>query len=497
MSKDADVDLFYRAPSGIRPLTVYRRGVHGDAVVSPRIAVPGPSAPEQALTYEWSASNPPWDYSSISDFTQGWGSPTVVDLYTGGLCASDLQSRVTYTLDQAAANRAVIRLPVGTQHITSCPPRGSSGDILYAFGVWDSRLKGFLGAGPDKTFVQLDAGSISSAQITKMATLDPASFDPLQLAMARFDGTMSDSVLLGGVTFCAADQPNIAKVHANLTSQGVVVPQPAPHGGIVFYPGTSVIANNCRFIGCARAMSSAPPFEMANVDSQYAAEVYRRCDFDGRLASWINAAQPRRCTPCGGNNEASNRFEDCWIHHTNLSRFAANDQNRDTSGSYTILRCKVEHISDTRNVDPALNGGVSLGGYDDPQCVGWESVNGTITVQDSIICNDNPSISHQSAPPMHYGLTSVGSRNPRGGRMIVNNVTHRNSGFPTVNGFACFRVGPTTYWAKDGFDSTITVYSTSGRRLSPHKYTSTWPPSAAYLAANNLTPQTHFIVRSQ
>ena len=203
------------------------------------------------------------------------------------------------------------------------------------------------------------------------------------------------------------------------------------------------------------------------------------------------------CTAGQVQPDSSNRLEDCWLHHSNVNRYAVNDQNRDTSGAYSLVRCKVEHIGDARNTDPALNSGVTLGGWADPSCCGWESVNGPITVQDSIICQDNQKLTYQSSPPLHYGLEYVGSRNPRGGRMIVNNVVHRNSGWPTVDGFACFRVGPNTYWAIDGFDSTITVYSTSGRRLSPHKYTSTWPPSAAYLAANNLSPETHYIVRSQ
>lgn len=449
-----------------------------------------------ALAYEWSDANPPWAGGSLDDFRRGWPDGlTVVDLYTGSDCAGDLQSRVDATIERAGG-RVVVRLPAGTQHITSCPLRGTSGDPLYAFGLWNPDLKGFLGAGADVTFVQLDAGSISQAQIAAMARLDPDAFEPLQLGMIRFDGTASDPVLLGGVTFAAVDQPDITKVHANLSSAGVVVPQPAPHNGVVLYPGTPAVVDCCRFSGAARAMTGAPPFEMADVTSQYGTLTYRRCEFDGRRGSWIDPARPRRCTVFMGDNETSSTLEDCWLHHSNVSRYAVNDQNRNTSGSYSLTRCKVERIGDGRNVDRALNGGASLGGGSDASCCGWESVNGTIAIEDSIIVQHNSGVpQYQSAPSCHYDLESVGGRNPAGGRMSVRNVTHRNPGYPTIGAYASFRVGASTHWAKDGFDETLTVYGTSGARLSPHVYTGTWPPSAGYLSSHGLSPQTHYIVR--
>lgn len=466
------------------------------ALASSPAAPSAAASPPTALAYEWSDANPPWAGGSLEDFTQGWPDAlTVVDLYTGSDCPADLQSRVDATIERTDG-RTVIRLPAGTHHITSCPPRGNSGDPLYAFGLWNPDLKGFLGAGADRTFIQLDAGSISADQISAMGRLDPDAFAPLQLAMIRFDGADSDPVLLGGVTFAAADQPDITRVHANLASAGVAVPQPAPHNGVVFYPGTAAVVDDCRFSGCAHAMTGAPPFEMADVTSQYGTLVYRRCEFDGRRGAWIDPARPRRCTVFMGNNETSSTLEDCWLHHSNVSRYAVNDQNRDTSGSYSLTRCKVERIGDGRNADRALNGGASLGGGGDASCCGWESVGGTIAIEDSIIVQHNShSPQYQSAPSCHYDLETVGGRNPSGGRMSVRNVVHRNPGYPTIDAYATFRVGASTHWATDGFEETLTVYGTSGARLSPHVYTGTWPPSAGYLSGHGLSPQTHYLVR--
>ena len=500
MTRTAPVQLMrHMGPGDDRAVHVFWKGQTRTIPVQPLISVPDETEPPPAepLAAEWSDDRPPWAGGTLADFAQGWPSGlTVVDLVTSGT-ATDLRSQLIATLNANGSGRAVVRLPEGTHHLTSCPMIGSSGDPLYAFGFWDPRLKGLLGQGADRTIVQLDAGAISAAQVSAMSSLDPAAFKPLQLGMMRLDGSAADPVLLGGITFCAADQRMITAVHPNLAAQGVKAPQPAPFQGVVIYPSSSAVVNNCRFVGAAHSLNSAPPFEMANATSQYGTLVYRRCEFDGRLAPWLNANRPRRCNPIMANNETSWLLEDCWLHHSNVNRIAINDQNRSTSGPYKLVRCKIERMADGRNVDPSLNSGQSLGGWSDPAAAGWESCNSPITVTDSIICQDNGQLTYQSRPPSHVSLDTVGSRNPQGGRFTVTGCTFRNSGWPTLDGFATFVVGPSTFWATDGFATTLMVYGANGKRLTAHKYTGTWPPSASYLATNGLTPATHFIVRSQ
>ena len=133
------------------------------------------------------------------------------------------------------------------------------------------------------------------------------------------------------------------------SATSIVVPQPAPHQGIVFYSDTNpnAIVSYTRFLAAGRACLSGPPFEMADVSSQYGLIKWNNCEFDGRRAAEIDPARPRRCTVWMGNNETLSEITDSWLHHSNVSRYAANDQNRETQGQYTLVRCKLERITDT------------------------------------------------------------------------------------------------------------------------------------------------------
>lgn len=458
------------------------------------------STEQPALNYDWSDSNLPWAYPSNEAaaealFTAEWPNDvTYVDLPTA---SNDFYTNL-YNVCNAASGRVVVRLPEGTFHLNQFRMIGSSGDPNYAFGFWHPRLRGFLGKGPDKTIMQMDANSLSQAQLDGMKTMDPSTFQTLATGFMRIDGASGTStVLIAGVTFQAADQQNLTEVSSGLVAKNVYVPQPAPHNGIFIYQEANAIVSYTRFRAAGRALYSAPPFECANVGSQYGNILYNNCEFDGRRAPELDPARPRRCGPVMGNNEDSHEMRDCWVHHTNLSRYAVNDENRNTSGPYTVRRCKFQNITETRNTDPALNGGNSLGGWSDPCCLGWESVNGTITIEDTIISQDNPQFQWQSSPAMHYGLTSVGSRNPQGGRMYVRGGEHRNTAWSWLDGYVTFRIQTGTYWATDGWNTTLYVYNSSNVRLIPYQYTGTWPVSASTLSANGITPQTHYIIRSQ
>lgn len=439
--------------------------------------------------WDYDDANPPWAYSDVDEFREHWPSGvTVVPIQTGG---ATFKANLTNTLNAYSGQRIVVELAAGTYHLTSFDLIGSSGDPKYAFGFWNANLRGLVGQGPDRTIIQMDAGSVSGAQLTSISAMTKAAFAPLQMGLWRLDGSESSPAILAGLTIRAADQNNLTSVAADLSD--LFVPQPCPHQGLVIYSGSTAIVSHVRFTGAGRAMNNQPPFEMANCNTQYGTTRYYQCEFDGRRASALNAAVPRRVGPLMANNETLAQFEDCWFHHSNLSRVAINDQNRDTSGVYSFTRCKLEHISEGHNTDPALNGGASLGGWVENPCAAFESCSAAISFDDCIVVQDNPLQVGQI--PVHIELATVGTRNPSGGRLTITGGQWRNNGFPSVDGFVTFRIGSTTRWALDGYPTTLAVYHEDGQRLAHHVHTGTWPPSAASLAAIGVTPESHYLIR--
>lgn len=452
--------------------------------------------PEPTVSHDWSETNLPWAYTSTSEFTADWPAGTTI-VPLAGTAGQDLRTRINATL-ATTTGRIVVELPAGVFHITQIAMIGTSGDPLYATGMWFSRLQGLLGQGPDKTTVRLAQNAISQSQIDAMSQIDPDLFQPLTLSVLRLDGATGSPVLVAGITFDAYDQPNITSVHPNLiTKSSVLLPQPAPHGGFSLFPGPhGAQVSYCRFQGFARAMNSSPPFEMMNFASYKTSTVVHHVESDGRLSPAIDPARPRRCAVIMLGNEIKHEIRDSWFHHSNLSRYAANDQNAETFGPYTITRCRFDHISEQNNTDPALHNGAPLGGYSNPTPMGWEDVAGVITITDPIVSQDNPKTGTSGAVPMHYQLTSVASRNPAGGRLYIHGGTHLWA-HTVLNGYVGFRIQTTTKWWTDGFANTIFVYHANGQRLQPWQHTgSTWPPTQAQLTAAGVSPTTHYIVRA-
>lgn len=432
-------------------------------------------------SHDWSDDNPPWAYTDPAVLTERWpAGVTVVDIQTA---STDFWTNLQNTCD-AAAGRIVVRLGEGVHSLKSFRMIGSSGDPTYAFGFWHPNLRGFLGQGTDKTVVQMDPNSLSQAQLDKMATMRMDEFQPLQLAMARLDGSATSPILLAGVTFRGCDQQPLTAKGSDVSA---VIPQPAPYGGIVLYREAHAIVSYVRYQAAGHACTSAPPFESGNSSIQYGSSTWNNCEFDGRLAAEINPARPRRQGVWMGNNETLAEHEDCWFHHSNVSRYAVNDQNRDTSGVYSLIRCKANDITNTNND--------GMGGVTNASLFGWESVNGTINVTDCIMSQDNYRTNGQIA--QHLQLTSVGSRNPQGGRLNVRGGEFRNTGFPALDGFLCIRAISSTYWVTDGYATTMDIRDTAdGPQKAPYVVTGTWPPTAATLDAAGITPETHYIVRN-
>lgn len=445
------------------------------------------------VSWDWGDANLPWAYESPEDWESRMPAGiTVVELQGG---SSDFYTNLVATVNVTSATDVVVRLPAGVFEIDQFRVYSN---LLYAFGFYLPKLRGFTGAGPDKTFVQMKKNSLSQAQLDAMKLLDPADFAPLQLGMMRFNGSSAHTGFLGGITVRADDQQMLTSVHPNLASSyagpPVITPQPAPFQGVIFYSGSNSVMSHVRFVAAGRAMNSRPPFECGQVGTQYGNHRWYNCEFDGRLDAAFNPARPRRAAVFLMNNETSHHLIDSWIHHSALSRYATNDENRDTSGDYRVIRVKSEHITDTRNTDPALNGGNSLGGWTDASNFGYESTNGTITWEDVYASVDNPNPSSGTGQiPCHLQLTKVGSRNPQGGTAHIYGGIFKNI-FPQLDGYLTARIAMSSYWWIDGFENTMFVYNDDAERKTPYVVTGAWPPSAATLAG--MSPATHFLVRS-
>lgn len=436
--------------------------------------------------WNWSDSNKPPSLDP-STFTEGFPSDTVyVNLITG---TGDFYQDLVNTLNSTSSTRVVVKLPgtqanPQTQHITSFRPFGTQSPTKpYLMGFYNgTKLQGFLGGGRGASIIQLDPNIYTQAQLTPLKTMVSADFAPLLNSFGRLDGPdPTKPILIGGVTFQGGDQPLLDTVGSDVPA---VVPQPAPYQGLSFYPGSYYVVNDCEFLASGHALTSAPPFEMGTVSTQRCRGTFKRCDFDGRMAASLNPARPRRSTVWMGNDEGSIDHIDCWLHHSNVSRYAANDEANSfgTSGHYGLLRCRIDHIADTQNVDPAQNGGVSLDGYSDPCCLGWESSNAQISLVDVIIEQNNTHTTR--AVPQHLGFTSTG-RNSAGGHLTVTRGVFLNPGFPTVNNFLCVRGKPSnTLWvdATTGMDKTATVTGYDGTVLKGRMYSGSWPPPSSFLS---------------
>lgn len=418
--------------------------------------------------------------------------PTIVDLVTG---SGNFRTDVINTLNAAggAGTRVAIRLGVGTYNLTSFVLTGSS--QTYAFGIWDSRLVGFIGQGWDQTVIRLAPNAINSDQLTALAGITTSNLN--QMECLRIDGTPSTPAVLVGVRLIAADQPNLASTAAG---QGIVTPQPAPHGGVFFYKYASYTygafyVSHVLAEGFGRASSAAPPFEHANFRSMNAYGYYFNSRIDGRASALVDAARPRRCGLLLMNSEQELRIKWCHMGHNNVSRYAVNDQSGTSAAIYEVSYSKIEQVSNTQNTDPVLG---ALGGYTNASCFGWETFNGTSTVHHCVIANDGTSSSGQV--PAHFQFTYVtgGRTDPAGGRHYAYDNTYRvsNASWAHLDGYAIYRIPTGSHWYSDGPNTTIDDRVISGgTRKTAYIYTGTWPPSAGTLSAAGVTPATHFIVR--
>ena len=421
--------------------------------------------------------------SDEATITATWGPVTIVDLVPLG--GGDLDADLENTLARQSG-RVVVRLPAGIYWLRRFRMIGKSGDPNYATGFWNTKLQGLLGAGALRTFVFLAPNVMTDAQLARLAQLTTGNVN--QMMMGRLDGT---NVRIGGITFGAADQQPLTAVHSTVAAKpnAPVLGQPAPHAGIVLYSGATAIVSYCHFAGAAHLWTSEPPFEHANIGSQYGQIRFEHCTFDGRRHPLLDPARPRRCAPVMANNETSHTMEDCRLSHSGAGRYAYNAQNRETRGTLALTRCTVDHIADNRNTDPALNGGKSLGGVTNPSCLGFETSADRIELTDVHLRQDNPDPTGRA---QHIQLTYVGARSVASladpGPLVVRGGTFRHVQ-PALDGMLCLWVPKTAgnTWADL---SRIEVYGPDGTRLQPWEPGGTYPPARPA----GVGPATHYYV---
>jgi hypothetical protein len=472
------------------------------AFIDYELPVVTPPAP----SYDWSESNLPWAYTSTSQWEQDLpaGVPVVPLSPTGTSFYERLHNTVT-----AATGRVIVRLPDGVHRFTQFKTIGSGGAphySTYAFGYWNPKLAGFVANGPDKCIVEMGPNAVSQAQLDHMKTMTQGAFIQLQMGLIRLDTEYNSApapIYLGGVGFEAAPQPLLTEVAADIVaSAGVYVPQSAPHMGVVIYSSNNrrheeSIVTYCRFRGAGKAMMSQPPFELANISSQRNQIVFSHTEFDGRMSPRYDETRPRKCGVFMVNGGIDQRVKFCWMHHSNVSRYAANDEavasTAPLSNYYLIEGVKLDQLTNNQNRQPPINNGNSLGGYTNVSNIGFESSNAKIEIVDCVVSVDNPYTSGQIA--CHIQLTNTGAARP-GGRLYVKGGTYRHTVFPQLNGFVTFRIQQSTNWATDGYNNTLDVRLKDNVRLAPYQVTGTWPPTAAALQAAGVTPETHYLVRS-
>lgn len=458
---------------------------------------------QEMLAWDWGEGREPWRQGAGAHPWAAFlpvGVPVVpLKVEAGG----DFENQVTQTLNSAPA-RAIVELPPDTDgQYSSFKKLGSGQNPTYAFGFYHQKFAGFYTEGtPENVSVGMAANSVSAEQLTHMEGLTQASFAPLQMGMMRVDTQYQSAaapVYFGGITFESAPQNPLTTIAPDITG-GVFTPQAAPHQGLVLYsdsnrrhPGT--VLSHVRFRGAGKAMNSQPPFEMGNITSQRNQVRALFSEFDGRMSPRFDASRPRKCGPLMTNGGVEIAVVDSWLHHSNVSRYAANDESVESgaalSNHYRVERVKIEQISNNQNRQPPLNGGASLGGYTDASCFGYESSNALVEHIDVIAIIDNPKTTGQV--PAHVQFTNTGPARS-GGRYVVRGGVFRHLTFPQLDGFLIARVSQNTAWWTDGFATTFDIQVKRGTPLQAHIHTGSWPPTQAQLDAAGVTPETHYIV---
>lgn len=424
----------------------------------------------------WSDSNPPWALKASEALTDGWPAAALTMIKPLSSNGATFRDRLNNTL---SAGPCIVQLPAGTYHLNAFyqSTTGTNRTTTHGYGyLQPANLRGLLGAGANQTYIMMDPNSYTSEQVSAVSAL--SSSNTIQFYMMIFaqgnystSGPTGNPLYISGITFKGSDQQP--------ATSGAAAGTPTPYSGVHFRGVNNGIIQYCRFQGCGRNFTTSPPYEIASLGMQYNNITVRRIESDGRLAPDVNSARPRRSGVLMMNNEFNIDMQDSWLHHGLLARYAVNDGNRPTTGTYRHTRLLLEEIGNVNN----------SGATHQRVPTGYENVGGNVIWTDTTI--KQPATNWDRA---HMQFTTVGGQsnsNPPAGTLNVTNCTFTHGHTPMDGYFVLYLSQSNNWWT--GNINTIPVVIKKGTStLTPYRITS--QPSTASLSNAGVSKDTHFLL---
>lgn len=301
------------------------------------------AAPVNGST-DWSDSNQPWVLKNGETVNDNLPSGVAIVNYSDYSQGGTLS--FTATLDVISTAQSTtpyyVRLPAGSFHITDFHYAGYIG---YCQTQVNKTWCGFIGAGPDQTFIVLDANAMSAQLVSDVsnAVHSPVWAYALQFGKGTYNNT---PIFISGITF----RGNFQQVG---TLSGLSGTAPMPYSGLHIdtAPAGSRI-QFCRFQGFGFAAKNLPPYELGAIETLHTVDLtISRVEIDGRQAPEINSAQPRSSGGHMSNYEGAVTWESFWLHHTRQSGWAIHDHapseggNANDHSTFTSTDVKIESVS--------------------------------------------------------------------------------------------------------------------------------------------------------
>ena len=228
--------------------------------------------------------------------------------------------------------KAQVRVPAGLYEIVDFAEGGG------VYGCYAPQCMGILGAGIDKTIIQLRPNS--SKQAGKVPLQSTQTTNPL--ALMRL-GT--GKVISSGFTISGTEQP----IDPNTG-------EPHVYGGWTQYKSTGSYVGDVKVTGIPGNWNSPPGETFANNAYRDVDTLFERVEVDGFIWLWTRKAdgtlvktKGRRVggSPLGGNASTRLTIRDCYFHDSLVSMltcsFTSNPQTGTPSVDFTTERVRVEN----------------------------------------------------------------------------------------------------------------------------------------------------------
>lgn len=252
---------------------------------------------------------------------------------------------------------ARVRVPAGLYEIVNFTQGGG------VYGCYAPLCQGIIGAGIDKTIIQLRPGSSTKANLVPVQSTKTTN----PLTMMRL---AKGQVISSGFTISGTEQP----VDPNT---GL----PHLYGGWTQYMGNGSHVSDVKVTGIPGDWNSPPGETFANNAYRDVDTVFERVEVDGWIWLWtknpdgsLTRTKGRRVggSPLGGNASTRLTIRDCYFHDSYVSMltnsFTGDPFTGAPSVDYTTERVRVEN-----------NGNTSTAGGKKASGMNHEGVNGNIT----------------------------------------------------------------------------------------------------------------------